>query len=89
MTLTDRGAEVVIGVRGDFDLDAAARLDALVVEYVVNGGAITDLVLDLRGTSRCRTAALERLTQLIGAGLRLRASTERRRTRTTESHARV
>jgi anti-anti-sigma regulatory factor len=78
MSLTDLGSEVVISVRGDFDVPAASRLHALVLEYVVNGGAVADIVLDLQATTRCRSPALERLTGLIGAGLRLRAGDDRR-----------
>jgi anti-anti-sigma regulatory factor len=76
MTVTDHGADVVVSVRGDFDLAAASRLQRLVVEFVAQGGAIGDLVIDLRSTTRCRTGALRCLTDLIAAGLRLHAGHE-------------
>ncbi len=79
MTLTDQESQVVIGIRGDFDLPAAEQLQGLVSEYVAQGGAVDDLVVDLRSTTRCRTSALERLASLVSAGMRLRAAERHRR----------
>lgn len=71
LSITSGEGGTVIGARGVFDRPAADRLLRIVHDVVQRGGAIEDLVLDLRATSQCTTAALECVAELVSAGMRL------------------
>lgn len=78
MVLSPERAGLNISIRGGFDRAAATRLTNLVADYVARGGSLGDLVVDLRATTGCSTAALERLGDLVVAGVRLRSDESRR-----------
>jgi hypothetical protein len=72
LVLSPGRAGLNISIRGGFDRAAARQLTDVAADYVAQGGSLRDLVVDLRRTTGCSTAALERLGDLVHAGVRLR-----------------
>jgi anti-anti-sigma regulatory factor len=72
LVLSPQGERVVVQVRGRFDVEAAQQLEQIASDYLDGGGTLQHLVVDLRPSTACSTPALERLADLLSAGLRVR-----------------
>jgi hypothetical protein len=71
ITVTSRGRDAIVRLRGPFGIDGFERFAVVLEDYLARGGFLSDIVLDLRGTTACSTPALVEVAALMEAGMRL------------------
>jgi hypothetical protein len=71
ITVTSRGQDAIVRLRGAFGMNDFGQLAAILADFLARGGVLSDVVLDLRGTTECSTDALVEVAALMEAGMRL------------------
>jgi hypothetical protein len=92
ITVTSRGRDAILRLRGPFGMNDFERLAGVLEDFFARGGVLSDVVLDLRGTTACSSEALVEVAALMEAGMRLEPCDRRARAvprRRCSSHDRV
>jgi hypothetical protein len=79
ITVTSRGQDAIVRLRGPFGIHDFERLAGVLEDFLARGGVLSDVVLDLRGTTACSSEALVEVAALMDAGMRLAPRDRRRR----------